>query len=164
VTLATYTEANHWLDQNKLKFTDAQDAVPEATNADRYIRAKLADSFTAAIVNGWDESPTGAETATPALVRMIAAMLMASFRYAKKYSEETLDENDYSARLKQDADELLDQIASGELVLFDTTLVQVDIFAQADFWPNDSTVYFEDPPAGKDVYDPIRFAGMEDRF
>jgi hypothetical protein len=136
--LATYTDANKHLDENKLKFTSENEAEPEAQEADRIVRAKLGDLFPDQ-VNEWafnsDDFPT------PEIIKEAASLLMASYRYAKRYSEATLGSNPYADRLEARAMFLLNGILDGSI---DLTDVDYDSdnepgFGQADFWPNNST-------------------------
>ena len=154
MTLATFEDANNWLDRNKLQFTDVIDATPEATEADRIVRSMLRSSFPDD-VDKWDATPTGAQTATPEAIRSVAGMLMAAYRYAKIYSEETLLENSYAARLESKAMEYLTKIAEGIIDIGVIISPGVD-FGSADFYPNDSTIVTRHHPLNAPVGEPDR--------
>lgn len=153
MTLAAYTDANRYLDTNKLVFATNDDASPEATAADRKIRGKLFGVY-GDVVDTWDIDPTSPQIATPNLIIEIAGMMMACQRYAKKYAEEVEAESSYAGRLCKEADKLIEQIIDGTIALEDTP--SGIAFGQPDFWPNDTTV---------DIHgDPLRFATMEKEF
>lgn len=151
MTLAAYSDANRYLDTNKLSFANDPDALPEATEADRIIRGKLFSVFDT-VVDDWDID--GTPVATPNLIIEIAAMLMASSRYAKKYAEEVEAESSYAARLYARAMELIEQLIDGQITLEDTP--SGISWSDADFYPNDDTVDANG--------DPLRFATMEKIF
>lgn len=138
-TLASYQDANTHLDETKLSFVDEADAADEASEAFEVIAARIGGLWPE-YIETWDHNPDPGEEATPSVVRTIASLLMASYRYAKAYSEESLTENDYSARLEKRALALLDGVANGTIVLWDKDYPVTDAstFNSADFWPNDS--------------------------
>lgn len=141
--LATYEDANGHLDGTKIKFVSDVDAAPESREADRIVRSKLGDIFPD-YVNLWDISvvPQEEPAQVPGLVNEAAALLMASYRYASRYSEDDLNENDYAARLEKRALGILQDIRDGKAVLFDVTYGVTTEEAYGlesdDFWPNDS--------------------------
>lgn len=132
--LASAEDANRSLDQSKLAFDDDTDAEPEAIQADAIVRASLSDIYPAN-AHRW-----GNEDAVPAVVNVIAAMLMASLRYSKVYSEEALSENDHSARLWERAMKLITDLREGNIEIGDVEVVKGLAFGRDDFWPNDLTV------------------------
>src|ERR1041385_8673047 len=95
--LAAYTDANSWLDGTRISFESDADAKPEAENAENVVKSHLFDVFPD-LVSAW-ETPE----ATPAIVREITAMLMAAFRYARKYSAESVKKDSYSKWLQDTA-------------------------------------------------------------
>jgi hypothetical protein len=150
MTLAAFSDANRYLDENKLSFANDIDATKEATEVDRIIRGTLFSVY-GTVVNDWEvDSLT---SPTPNLIIEIAGMLMAASRYAKKYAEETTQESDYASRLKNQANSLIEQIRSGQITLEDLEGVS---FTEADFWPNDTTV--------DEAGDPLRFATIDKVF
>jgi len=154
--LATFEDANRWLDESKILFDDATDADDEATEADSIVRAMLFDVF-GDLVNDWDGSDDPPPTdPTPPVVRTIAGLLMASYRYAKVYSEETVDASSYAQALENRAMALIMGIKDGSIELGDTTITSGVAWSRDDFWPNDLTTDDND--------DPIRFATMEKEF
>lgn len=137
--LATFTDGNAWLDEDKIKFKDNGDALPEATNASARVRGALWASFSnLGAVAIWDAISSPPETDPPDIVRQVTAMYMASFRYAKKYSEESVEKNGYAVYLVTAADLLLQQILDGTIRIDASTEPGIELNAN-DFWPNDST-------------------------
>lgn len=138
MTLASFTDANVHLDGKKIEFLNASDAAADAGAADDLVRGALFDRYGDA-VNDWDE--TGTPSATPGLVRRAAAFLMAHFRYSRVYSEETQDPNSYAARLRNEAQSILDGLADGSLELVDYTLPPDSVVVnQPAFFPDDEDV------------------------
>lgn len=144
MALATYEDANKHLDETKLSFLSDEDAAPEAEKAETIVRAYLADTFPD-YAGLWvyplpDPNPDEL-LETPELVREAASMLMASYRYAKVYSEESMDGNPYALKLEKDAYALLQGIVDGSLVLADVDYGDdaSTSFSQDDFWPNNKT-------------------------
>src|SRR6266508_3743875 len=162
MTLASFDEGNEHLDGTKLRFTDANDQnfKDAAAEADPLVKAALYDLYPDR-VNLWiDELPVPNPNLlelTPALVRQIASLLYAAYFYAKKYSEETLDENSYAAKLEQRASAIILGLTDGTYQLFDALDYQslLQGLQAADFWPNDSTVVTdEDNIPGLNTGDP----------
>lgn len=136
--LITYSEANYVLDNTKVSFASELDALPEATHADTIVKAALYELYPDH-VGQWDSSET--PEATPALVKVIVALLMGAFRYEKKYSEEVAaaGRDAYSEILYRRAQELVKGLKEGRLSLWDTAYVTGVEFGSADFWPNATT-------------------------
>ncbi len=149
MALASFEDANEWLDENKIQFLNEDDARQEANNADNIVRSWLAGNWPE-YVNLWAHNAGLADNVTPAVVKEAASLLMASYRYAKRYSEESFAGSDYAQRLERRAVEMLAQLKQGELVLWDKTYGQ-DIFSTysiepGDFFPNgDSEVLCHTP-------------------
>lgn len=152
--LATFSDANRHLDSNKITFADAADAVPEAEQADAIVRASLADVFPDN-VNEWSED--GDPEETPDLVRLIASLIMASKKYAKRYSEEATEENEYAKALWAEAMMLIAGLRDGNLELSDTDYGDVTQWGRSSFWPNDTTVF-------EGTSEPLRAFKVEQRF
>jgi hypothetical protein len=144
VSLATFQDANAHLDGTKLSFADDANAAPEALEADRIVRGRLANRFPdQANLWHWDDD----DLPTPELIREAASLLMASYRYNKVYSEITVTPNKYAIRLENRANMILDGIVSGLLILVDVPYgLEADTeFTSANFWPNNSsTMYAEE--------------------
>jgi hypothetical protein len=155
--LASFADANDHLDGTKISFLNDDDASPEAKDADVYVLGRLSSVYPdhATLWTAVDPLVPPAE-ATPGLVRLAASLLMASYRYAKKYSEETQTPNPYSERLKARADEILNGLVGGTLTLYDEDYASSSQFFEADFWPNDTTVVVEDSGVGMHLGDPDR--------
>lgn len=150
--LALAADANAWLDGTKISIPNDVVAAPFADNADNVAKSYLAIAYPDH-VNLWDATdplPGGKET-TPQVVREAASLLMASYYYAHKYSEETLDDNDYASRLERRGLKLLEDIRDGKVTLWDKdygkSLTDLMSLQQSDFYPNDTAV------VEKQVYD-----------
>lgn len=146
MALATYQDANGHLDGTKIAFASDLDAAPEASDADRYIKGALYGAFpTHALL--WDANPTPPQEQTPALIALVAGLIMASERYRKKYALEYTTTAAFADMLQAKADDILTKIQDGELELYDTTYtVNAETLNATDFWPNDSTVATDDKP------------------
>lgn len=156
MSLASFEDAREWLDKYKITFETADDAVAESAHADAIVRAYLAGTFPDH-VGLWDKEPTGNQEATPEIIVQIAAMLMASYRYAKVYSEESLSHNSYAFQLEQRAMKLLSDVSNGLIDLADENYASSAAFAESDFWPNDKTVK-------EGTNEPLRAFNMEQTF
>lgn len=156
MSLASYEEANRPLDQTKIAFANAPDAESEATQADTIVKSALADIYPDN-VNLWDAEPAPPQEATPSTIAVIASFLMASFRYAKRYSEEAIGESNYATQLWDRAMLLLEGLRSGKLGLADVTYDSAAEWNRSSFWPNDQT-FFEGTST------PLRAFTMEDVF
>jgi len=162
MSLATFEDGNRWLDQTKIRFENASDAEPEVAIVDPIVKSHLIGAFPND-VGQWDES--GTPESTPELVRTICGMLMASFRYAKKYSEETTEPSSYSGQLYAQAMLMLEQLRNGTLTLEDVNLESQIALIQGDFWPNNTTLVTSDMDLPMlDTGDPLRMFSMEQEF
>jgi hypothetical protein len=153
-------EANAFLDGTKIAFADDTDAEPEATNADRLITGMLFPEFPDHVLS-WETS------GAPKIVVTVAAMLMASYRYAKDYTEESDLASGYATRLKNDAIEILTGIINGSIRLYDTDYPNENAFGANYFYPNDTTTV--QPPEdlsalGLETGDPLRAFSMDQVF
>lgn len=134
MALASFEDANGWLDGTKLAFADEDDASDDADNAENIVRAHLSGVYPDG-VDTWEASSNN----VPDTIREIASLLMASYKYAKVYSEDVEAESSYAARLESRAMRLLDDLKTGEIVLHDTDEVSGIAFGKADFHPKDDT-------------------------
>ena len=142
--LATYNDANRYLDQAKVAFFTDDEATEDRTVAERYVLALLGDIYGDDIVQSWtNTSPIVAPaTQVPQLVTEIVAILMAASKYAKAYSLETnIVTNNYGVVLKAQADDLLTKLRNREITLVDLTILGSEALVEDDFWPNDTTVW-----------------------
>jgi hypothetical protein len=149
---ASYTDANAWLDEEKLAFVSDGDAQKEAASAERVIRGELTDRYGIVVIDDW-------VTTTPELIKTIAALLMASYRYAKVYSEAGLGVSNYATALEQRALELLRGLREGTIDIGDIVgVVPVGAlgFERGDFFP--------DKFYTNEQGDPIRAFSMEMEF
>lgn len=150
--IASYEDANRYLDETKLRYANNDEAAKEGIGVDAEIRAALADIF-GTTVSIWEDNTT-----SPAIIVEIAAMKMAASKYEKSYSEETLGDNDYSARLRKRADALILGLRQGTISLSDTPEVSSTyVWSEDDFWPNDTYVF-------EDTLEPDRKFTMDQVF
>lgn len=167
MALADFDDANNWLDAVKLKFENQEDAEEESASADAIVLGALIDVFPNN-ANLWTTTTplVPPAEAVPALVREIAALLMAAQLYQKKYSEETPRAYNYGVQLEQKAMRMLKGLRDGTITLADVDLVNSLGFLEADYWPNDTTVVTTDMPnlVGPALGEPERFFRMEDVF
>jgi len=139
-----------WLDPNKLTITTLDPAMVETSRDIIYARVSASYPTT-----GWTTQAN-----TPSLIQKVQSMILASWYYAKAYSEVTADtENKYAMRLEQMAEDLLSAIEAGMVDLLDadpSTFVPAN---NPNFLPSDSF-------NGSQVYDAkgsvIGFSGDED--
>jgi len=165
MTLALYSDANEWLDGTKIQFLNAFDAAPEATSVDNIVRAYLKDTFPDN-VDLWDANPGTGQEATPAIIREIASLLMAAYRYEKVYSLDLTAGPTYASVLEARAMALIEGIKAGTITLIDTTY-DAPHFDQGNFYPNDMTIVTDDMDSEHlhlDVGDPLRFFTMDRVF
>lgn len=143
MSIASYEDANQWLDGTKLVLADQEEASSVADNADTVVQSYLGAVFPDHVLL-WDFDPSGDQEASPKVVREAASLLMASYYYSQKYSGETRGESDYATELEDRAIYLLQELQEGNIVLTDTEYGAVDrdrqTLQQSDFWPNDLDV------------------------
>lgn len=172
--LALAADANAWLDEVKLSLSSEAVAAPYAESADNVVKSYLAIRYSD-YVNLWDATvptPAGKET-PPQIVREAASLLMASYYYSKKYSEETLDDNDYASRKERQAIKILEDLRDGKSTLWDkpygVTLQDEAGLEQDDFYPNDTAVverqvFDENDESVSTVFESDRKFSMSQRF
>jgi hypothetical protein len=158
--LASYTDANNWLDKTKIKLTSDDQALPVSLRADPIIVGQLAQIYPDH-ASLWAVAPVGLQEATPALVRDIAGLLYAAYYYEEKYSEVTNRASSYSRHLEARATDLIAGLRSGLLVLADVSYGSATVAGQGDVWPNDTTIVNplgDNPQVGLDDFAPdIKF-------
>lgn len=154
MTLASFTDANNHLDENKIGFANAHDAEEISLSVDRYVRGRLAGVYGPQVLT-WSVDPGVDEVIPPELVTEVCSMLMAAELYAQKYAEETDIINVHARNLKRDAEKLLDLLVGGDLVLVEADIVSGTAFSQADFWPNDTTAENATTPDPKFTMDMV---------
>jgi hypothetical protein len=170
MTLALYSDANSWLDGTKIRFENEDDAEPERSEAETIVKAALIDLYPDH-VNLWTTTtPLVAPAETvPDLVRTIVSLLMAAYRYQRRYSEEVMSPSTFAQGLEDRAMRFLDALRSGTASLVDPDtgddLVSELTFGEGDFWPNDKTVVEVDSNLiGVNSGDPLRFFNMDEVF
>lgn len=150
--MASFTDANSHLDASKIAFADDNDALDEATSADRYIRSFLYDAFGTAVDDWVDPEDT------PEIIREAASLLMAAQLYAKRYSENTVEVTGYAEFLNNKANLILQGVKDGSIELSDSPgIVSGLAWSNASFWPNDTTVV-------EGTTDPLRAFSMDLEF
>jgi hypothetical protein len=88
MTLALYSDANSWLDGTKIRFENEDDAEPERSEAETIAKGALVDLYEDHI-NLWttDIPLVPPQETVPDLIRTIVSLLMAAYRYQRRYSE-----------------------------------------------------------------------------
>lgn len=136
----TVDEANAYADKNKLIVTSVD--VDLETSQATQLFAKLGQVYD---VSTWVD-----EVTTPNLVRKVLAMLYTGWFYERTYSEDQ-DTSDYGQMLISQANQLIEGIVAGTLVLSDVTVPAVNP-DQPSFYPDDAssalTPSFEDRSLG----------------
>ena len=103
-------QTQQWLDPDKLTIVELNPALVETVHDMVFARASASYRVT-----GWTSQAT-----TPSLIQKVESLLLASWYYAKAYSEVTASaENAYAKRLEQMAEDLLSAIESGMVDLLD---------------------------------------------
>lgn len=141
--LATYVDANRYLDQEKVKFFNNDDANDDRIIAETHVRSLLSDIYGDDIVGSWsDANPLlVGETQVPELITEIVAMLMAASKYIKAYSLEANTSSNYGLVLQKRADDTINKLRTRELTLIDLTILTSGALTEDDFWPNDTDVW-----------------------
>lgn len=170
MTLALYSDANSWLDGTKIRFENEDDAEPERSEAETIVKAVLIDLYPTHVNHWTTDSPLdpGEET-VPDLVRTIVSLLMAAYRYQRRYSEETMTPSTFAQGLEARAMGLLSDLRTGNASLTDPDtgddLISELTFGEGDFWPNDTTVVETGSQLiGVDEGDPLRFFKMDEVY
>lgn len=134
--LATFADANRWLDKTKVKFENDADAEDELAQATPIVRASIADLYPDDL-DTWDVTTP---PVVPELIREVTAMLMAAYRYQERYSEETLLQSTFAMSLERRAIAILKGLRDGTLSLADyPDLTNESRLLADDYWPNEST-------------------------
>jgi len=170
MTLALYSDANSWLDGTKIRFENEDDAEPERSEAETIVKGALVDLYEDHI-NLWTTEtplPPGEET-VPDLIRTIVSLLMAAYRYQRRYSEETMSPSTFAQGLEQRAMDLIIALRTNNASLTDPDtgddIVSGIAIDSGNFWPNDSTVV----PTGSllvgvEEGEPLRFFKMDEVY
>jgi hypothetical protein len=170
MTLALYSDANSWLDGTKIRFENEDDAEPERSEAETITTAALIDLYPDHALLWTTDSPlVPPQETVPDLVRTIVSLLMAAYRYQRRYSEEVMTPSTFAQGLEDRAMRLLDALRSGNASLTDPDtgedLVSELTFGEGDFWPNDKTVVETGSLLiGVEEGDPLRFFSMDEVF
>lgn len=137
LALASADDIQVHLPADKLIVSD-DDAASLQKDVLRIIRGYLAGVFEPTVLASWVSPAT-----TPELIRSIAGRLIASFYYARRYSEDDTDVPEYAQSKYNEAIAMLTRIAAGTLVLLDaagtTTLDTTTNLSTLDFYPRDDT-------------------------
>jgi hypothetical protein len=170
--LALYSDANSWLDGTKIRFENEDDAEPERSEAETITKGALVDLYEDHI-NLWTTTlpipnPDGLET-VPDLVRTIVSLLMAAYRYQRRYSEETMSPSTFAQGLETRAMDLIRALRTNNASLTDPDtgedIVSGIAIDSGNFWPNDSTVVETGSLlVGVEEGDPLRFFNMDEVF
>jgi hypothetical protein len=143
-------QTQQWLDPNKLTIVSLDPALVETVHDMVFARASASYN-----VAGWTSQAN-----TPSLIQKVESLLLASWYYAKAYSEVTADtENRYASRLEQMAEDLLSAIEAGMVDLLDADPATFTPANNPNFLPSESF-------NGSIVYDAggnqVGYAGSED--
>lgn len=140
----TVDEANAYADKNKL-IVNSVDVDLETSQATQLF-AKLGQVYD---VSTWVD-----DTTTPSLVRKVLAMLYTGWFYLRTYSEEE-DVSNYGQLLIDQANDLVNGIVAGTLVLSDVSVPAINP-DQPSFYPTDAsselTPTYEDKSLGDAVF------------
>jgi len=132
---ATVDDINAHLPENKAAISDADDDLLQV-EAWRLIRAKLSTTFATTTLNTWADPDS-----TPDIIRTVAGMVIAAKWYAELYAEDSDADATFANNLYLQAMDLLNQIATGLIVITDDTgepLVDTSSLSSDDFYPNDT--------------------------
>ena len=135
--LVSLDDINVFLPLDKIEALDADDDT-SALDSERIVKGKLAGIFSPTVLAAWSTPAT-----TPAVIRAIAGRLTAALYYARTYSEESLEANEYAQKLYNEAMDMIQQIKDGDIVL--TEVADADQptsgnnIDNATFWPNSTT-------------------------
>lgn len=146
--LATLDDVNQHLPTDKISVEEGDELDQYQLDVERIIKGALSNTYEPTTLAGWSDptvSPTHAKY-VPGLIRSIAGRFIASFFYAKRFSEETTEVAPYAQKLYDEAWDLLRKIISGDVVLYDETDEVAETGARLtddDFFPRDP---IETPP------------------
>jgi hypothetical protein len=137
--LASLDDINTHLPDDKAKMDDSEDDSLQI-DAARYVRSLLAGYFSPTILSSWN-TPAN----TPDAIRGIAGRIIAAKYYARLYSEDVDTVSAYAQWLYDQANNSIDGIRSGTLVVLDSNdnpiaLESDPSLESSDFWPNETTV------------------------
>jgi hypothetical protein len=170
MTLALYSDANSWLDGTKIRFENEDDAEPERSEAETIAKGALVDLYEDHI-NLWttDIPLVPPQETVPDLIRTIVSLLMAAYRYQRRYSEETMSPSTFAQGLEERAMDLIRALRTNNASLTDPDtgddIVSGIAIDSDNFWPNDKTVVEMDSNlVGVDSGDPLRFFNMDEVF
>ena len=142
MSLATLDDVNNHLPIDKLEMVAGDDFNQYLLDVERIIKGALSTTYSPTTLAGWSDptvSPTHAKY-VPGMIRSIAGRFIASFYYAKRFSEESTEVAPYAQKLYDDALGLLNKIVSGEISLYDETDEASPMgqhLEDDDFFPND---------------------------
>jgi hypothetical protein len=113
VTIVSPAEVQQWLHISRIVVTGQEDGFAEQ---DETARALVYGALGARYDTAqWTDSDH-----TPVLVRQVMSMLVAAWLYKKTFAESTsTSSSNYGVRLQNDANSLLDQLLSREVLLID---------------------------------------------
>jgi hypothetical protein len=142
MALCTLDDVNTHLPIDKIQMEAGTEFDTYLLDAERIIKGALSNTYSATTMAEWSD-PTVPPTHikyVPGMIRSIAGRFIASFFYAKRFSEETTDVAQYAQKLYDEAIGMLNKIVAGDIILYD----EVDETAETggrleedDFFPND---------------------------
>jgi hypothetical protein len=142
MALATLDDVNNHLPVDKIQMVAGADFNQYLLDVERIIKGALSNTYSASTLAGWSDPTVSSSNAkyVPGMIRSIAGRFIASFFYAKRFSEETTETSPYAQKLYDDALGLLTKIIDGEITLYDETDEIVETggrLNEDDFFPND---------------------------
>jgi hypothetical protein len=130
MTHVTSAEVNAYLEDTKLAVASISDVADLDDQVTRPIFARLERG-------GYSTASWINESSTPALVRTLIAMYIASRLYDRAYADDA-DGAPYARRLMLFADQTLDSIISGDMEIIEFPTTTGDLLIP-EFFPNDDS-------------------------
>jgi hypothetical protein len=140
MTHISQREVQTWLEQTKLSLENVEDDL----------EAQIAVQALSRIAQAYDVSGWTTAANTPQIVRSVLAMLYAAAFYNRAYSEDQSDTNDYARMLASMANDIIDGIINGDVVIIEVP--QPTTLGTPSFYPTDASSAaqptLEDPSLG----------------
>lgn len=134
-------DATAWADQVKLRLDDL----------DNDLEGQQADQVLAGVAQAYNTSTWTDDSNTPALIKKIIAMMYVGWLYQRTYSEDS-NINAYGLLLLSQAQNLINGIANGTIVLPDAPEGSSSNVSLPEFYPTDTSSAmrptFADPSLG----------------
>ena len=102
------------------------DKVTWATTVDASLDSQIASQVLAKAARAFDISTWYDHDTTPSLILSIIAMIYVGRKFQEQYGDDSLN-SDYGTALVTDANNMLENLISGDLILIDEDLLPVEI-------------------------------------